>query len=570
MIREEFINCLVDIGINSLKEKTSKRIDNARLQSSLKDYLLSQKKIHDLCSIKEEFDFQGLMKYISRELLDDVQSRFFSMDSKERERARNNILNKSLAYANCKTEESKKLVTKMVCTCFDIIRNFFIKGIDEKDYILASDIVDSVNSNVNEKFNELNQKFENSLNFNMDHIFTLAQDNNFEAIELNVNKGIKAASIAHPLFPEYGYSFEKGRLKSKALTDSAIMKYPPRMKMKAKLLNDGFGKNPMDYAFRHQLGMTFSIDSAIKYLGDEKDPVQCEAESIIGKHVTIFPPEFPSAFACSISVGSKNYYDYVLLRTKEILDDGTYIITNEEQKDYNVHFIIKYKSNDIKVSSFSTTIKSSSSRENLHYRKFLKALVENANLIIHVLRNHKILFSGTINFSENNNLTLLDYEIDLFEQICLIENFFEITFDLPLRLEKSEFKKIVYLSKLIRNNNKTMLWKKDIFSLIKNEDTIQNFDFLSSNVKLKIDFYDKIEIFGISLNYHLIRYYNHAILKDFKRKKNEIYSMKVGATIKLSFIAGKDNTCYHNFLLAKNESEHMESNLMIENFDSSC
>lgn len=112
-----------------------------------------------------------------------------------------------------------------------------------------------------------------------------------------------------------------------------------------------------------------------------------------------------------------------------------------------------------------------------------------------MLRNHKILFSGTINFSENNNLTLLDYEIDLFEQICLIENFFEITFDLPLRLEKSEFKKIVYLSKLIRNNNKTMLWKKDIFSLIKNEDTIQNFDFLSSNVKLKIDFYDKIEIF---------------------------------------------------------------------------
>lgn len=46
--------------------------------------------------------------------------------------------------------------------------------------------------------------------------------------------------------------------------------------------------------------------------------------------------------------------------------------------------------------------------------------------------------------------------------------------------------------------------------------------------------------------------------------------MKVGAIIKLSFIAGKDNTCYHNFLLVKNESEHMESNLMIENFDSSC
>lgn len=68
----------------------------------------------------------------------------------------------------------------------------------------------------------------------------------------------------------------------------------------------------------------------------------------------------------------------------------------------------------------------------------------------------------------------------------------------------------------------------------------------------------------------MIRYYNHAILKDFKRKKSEIYSMKVGAIITLSFIAGKDNTSYHNFLLVKNESEHMESNLMIENFDSSC
>lgn len=52
---------------------------------------------------------------------------------------------------------------------------------------------------------------------------------------------------------------------------------------------------------------------------------------LIGNTIIAFPPKFPSAFPCSIKVGSQIFYEYVLLRLQEIEDDETYIINNKER-----------------------------------------------------------------------------------------------------------------------------------------------------------------------------------------------------------------------------------------------
>ena len=77
------------------------------------------------------------------------------------------------------------------------------------------------------------------------------------------------------------------------------------------------------HAYRHQLKLVMSIDEAVKLLGNRPDPIQTEAKQYIGKEIIAIPPEFPEAFPCSIKVGEKTYFDYILLRTEEILDDGT-------------------------------------------------------------------------------------------------------------------------------------------------------------------------------------------------------------------------------------------------------
>lgn len=54
-----------------------------------------------------------------------------------------------------------------------------------------------------------------------------------------------------------------------------------------------------------------------------------------GTHVVLKPPTFPPAFPCSVLIDGELIIAYLLLRIKKIEDDGTIIITNEEQKNFN-------------------------------------------------------------------------------------------------------------------------------------------------------------------------------------------------------------------------------------------
>ena len=48
----------------------------------------------------------------------------------------------------------------------------------------------------------------------------------------------------------------------------------------------------IEYANRHQLSISLEIHSATKYFGREKDPIQTEAESLIGATLIKEPRKF--------------------------------------------------------------------------------------------------------------------------------------------------------------------------------------------------------------------------------------------------------------------------------------
>ena len=180
---------------------------------------------------------------------------------------------------------------------------------------------------------------------------------NLEKIATDFTKGI---STQHKLFPDYGFDFRlhngQQRLTSIPLASGAEKKYPPKFKCVGTVrVGDKYVEEItpelIDYANRHQLPLKLNITQAQKLLGTELDPIQYEAEELVGKVLTVPPKPFHKAFPCSISINDVVEFDYILFRTQEILDDGTTVVSNSKQTDCPFFFYnegeLGYKAPDI-------------------------------------------------------------------------------------------------------------------------------------------------------------------------------------------------------------------------------
>lgn len=68
---------IANLGLDAAKQHVKSKIDEYKLKSELKEYIENQRKYNNMCTIAEECDFQGLIEYITQELLDDIEQRFF-------------------------------------------------------------------------------------------------------------------------------------------------------------------------------------------------------------------------------------------------------------------------------------------------------------------------------------------------------------------------------------------------------------------------------------------------------------------------------------------------------------
>ena len=102
---------------------------------------------------------------------------------------------------------------------------------------------------------------------------------------------------------------------------------------------------------------------------------------------------------CSIKVGEKTYFDYILLRTEEILDDGTYVIGNREQTNSTIYFEIKVNPQNPQKEDFTVNIANANNHELLNYAKFMDELAQVKDLHIYALNVQKDFIAGIINLS---------------------------------------------------------------------------------------------------------------------------------------------------------------------------
>lgn len=471
---------IVGIGLDTLKGTIKDNYDFNYIKKQLEEFVEIKFKFNYQCSHQDELDFGNLADYICSNLIKDVQQRMMG-NKLERANARKTILNKAIEYANANNIHSSQRAIKFVEEAIDIIREFYLKKIPQDLKLVTAEIEDTIckgiytqtdqlNNAITESKKELKDIISRSVEscsvLPIDRSIALLNDGNIDQLEKEMSTYLKAIGTTHKLYPYYSFALGKdNKLYSQPLNEEALIKYPPKISCTGNIkigdqYIDNFENDIYDYAYRHQIPITFEILTATKYLGENTDPVQHEAEKIIGQTKTIMPKQFPPAMPCSIALDNEVYFDYILLRTEEILDDGTVIISNKEQK--NCNFLIELKLNTkTHKSIFSIKTLTLDNEDILKSSIFIKRMSDGVELMIKVLSLGNMLVKAKFtNYNYNGGFKSIDNEIDFYNKIVTIEKYIGKKIKIPKEITQHDINKISHIVTLIQGKEWVDSWTK--------------------------------------------------------------------------------------------------------------
>lgn len=547
------------LGLEAAKERAHDKLDEKKLRTELINYIERQRKYNEMCTMAEEIDFQGLVEYIQNNLLEQAGVRLFDPNSKKRGQARQEIVDAAVACSKANTKESKYRVATCISICLDIIRGFYEEHrLSLKDYLLADMIADAVAEEVNEAQTatvaavdsakeQILAKLDNTGSlFSVDKALAFAEAGKVDDIGNGIKKLLDHITIEHPYYPHFGYDYRNGMILSKPLTAEAKKLYPPRLVLTGAVrfgdqyYNDPNG-DPLDYAYRHQLPITMEVSKATKLLGEKPDPRQDEVAVLEGNTVVATPPEFPPAFPCAIKVGDKTFFDYVLLRTQEILDDGTYVIGNIEQGGC-FYFEVRINPQNPSKPDFKINTSNATNKELLNFAQFMSTLSREKDLHIYVLDLGEDIIAGYINdINYETGFVSVDEEIDFLERVCAIEDYFGVVLTPRGEISNKEYEAVVHISDLIRNDEVSGTWSEATFNGIMS----QHFrdELITMDKELYMFSYvgiSHVKLLGAEFEFRFMRTFKSARMVDFEKVKRKAEVLDDGDDIKITFIAGDD------------------------------
>lgn len=554
------IDYVVSLGLEAVKDKIQSKHESKQVRDRLKDFILKQKKINWNCTSKEEIDFGGLIVYIQTNFLEDIQMRLFG-NRKERGIARNTIISRAISYSQAHTTLSRERAIWITKTAIDILHDFYKGKINRELKFIAAQVEDTVTEVTAEQTEDITQVVKSTgehivrtLNDKLNNMESMSIENNMQRmkkedigqVEDTVSYFFDALGSTHILFPNYTYEYksEKRQFYSKPLTSEALEKYPPRIvctgtiQMGDKYLNK-FDDNTIDYANRHQLPITLNVITAKKLLGDINDPIQHEAENLIGESLTIPPKPFPPAFPCSISLNGDVIFDYILLSTEEILDDGTVVLSNQKQK--NCPFRIKMSAN-MKLGEMKYLFNTvePTNEELLQFLRFLMRASLGEIISIKVLSIGEELATGKVgNVEYKSDFDRMESEVEFLEKIVTIEHYYKDIISIPEEIELDDFQTISYLSSLIDGKEFTGSWSKLEFSMTLTEE-LKQWIAEMDDTKFALSYVSDITVslYGKSYELPAIRRFDSVVYQDIEHLKKKAEVLDIGDIIKMVFLPG--------------------------------
>lgn len=538
---------IVNLGVEAVREKITDISVEVQVKEHIADYLSRQQKINMNVSREEEIDFCELSEYIKTDLLEDVKLRLFGNKS-ERRSARQTILFKSVSFSTTNTQISARRTMKIIGDAIDILRAYYRKRINRGLLFIATEIEETVVSE-NEKTRALVVAESKNLEavirddrmLSVDSSLQKIDAGNTAQLERQLGKYMNAISAGHKLFPDFGFRMTtENKMVSVPLTDEARIKYPENFKIiatGAKIGNlpiDVIDKTIFDQAYRRQLPIYIDVQKATKYLGTILDPVQAEAEKMTGGQMIVYPPQFPPAFPCNVSVGSDVVVPYLLLRTRELLDDGSVIIDNEEQQNFNFHVSLHLFPKTQKL-TFTVEPETTSNNESLQYRRFLKRILSGEQVIVNVLSLNEQFIRGTV---DKRDIGLLDEEIEFLEKIVMLEKYFCTPINIPEVIKYEDHILIDRICELIQGGF-TGSWDKFDFKFVVSIETKERIMSLSDTAYTlaysgKTAFY----LFDQEFTIPIFREIEAAKVENLNCLKKKVEVLDIGDEIKVTYVPG--------------------------------
>lgn len=557
------INFALGIGLEIVREKITDSVKETQVKQRITDYLKRQQKLNLQISCQEEIDFSGIAEYIRTNLMDDVKQRFYG-NAKERGAARQRILEATKQYATANTKLSIQRVEKIVGFAVDVLSDYYRKRANRELLFITGEIEDTIKSEHDEtralieKTNEhLESIIQDGCALSVDRSLKEIKAGNIKHVEANLNNFLDALSTGHTLFPNYGFRMTtENKIVSFPLTDNAQTKYPENFKI--TFSNAKIGNTPvytlnnsvLEWAYRHQLSIYVDIEKARKYLGDVLDPIQTEANKMIGAKIVIKPSDFPAPFPCYVSVGEDILIPYLLLRTKDILDDCSIIVTNEEQK--NFHFAVRVNLN-VRTSKLilEITQNNASNIELLHYKQFLKRIISGEKIFVYTLDQNKLIVQGTVD--KKNTESEIDKEIKFLQRIIAIENYFDTSITIPKIVTIEDNISIYSLYNLIKGKNYGETEKIELKTKITEELRKRILEFTDMNYAIAYSGEVTFSFFNRNFTLPIIRKFECVKVKNLSRLKEKASILDIGDQIKIVYVPGGDkNKCsYTDSILSK-------------------
>lgn len=534
------IDYVTDFGVELIKDKINNEREKNEIRNRLASYIKREQSINFDCTPEEEIDFGGLIQYIQTNFLDDAQLRIFG-NKEERDRAREDIKTKAIINAKANNSLSQERAIKMIETAVDILYNFYNSAQNKDLRLMAAQIENTVI----DQADEIKEIIKEGISTSIDKNVSLMKKGEISEVEDKVKTMLNTLGCTHNLYPDYQlvYDSEKNIFYSKPLSKEALEKYPPRISCTGTVEMNGKNIDTIDvetinYANRHQYPLKLNVVTAKKMLGDIVDPVQHEAEELMGTSIIIPPKPFPKAFPCSISINDAVMFDYILFRIEEILDDETIIMTNREQE--NCPFKMKLSIN-VKLQCMDLSIQKNNNitnEETLHYLKFLLRGKTGGIISIKILSLRKELGSGKLDcLNYDTGFGSVENEVAFYEKIVAIEHHFYRTISVPKEIEYCDFKMISYLYALINGDE-----CKDecaSFSIqLPVTEQLRQIILESNNKKSSLSYVGTIyvPIFNEMYEIAIIKTFESVVYDNLEKLKKLVELLDIGDEIKLKFL----------------------------------
>lgn len=549
---------VVDIGVSAIKEKIKCKQEEVALRRRLKDYLVRQNKYNFCCTTEEEIDFHGLAEYICGDFLEEVKQRLFG-NILQRRLARQVIMDKASEYARAKTCISDKRARQLISNSIDILRRFYRVKVNRELKFMAAEIEDTIIDEMTTQHQSLEKTIEKTTLLSIDQSISHIQTGDFDFVEKNITTYFNALGTTHTLYPDFSFGYnEQRRLVSIPLSDDALKRYPPHLSISAKSIKLGdeslteINDQVLLQSYRHQIPILLDDVTAEQYLGDIRDPIQAVALEVTGAHVKLSPPEFPKAFSCNVIIDDNVVIDYLLLRIKEILDDDTYIITNDEQSNFS--FKVKISVNRTSHQfSVSVAPNNPTNYAALQYLMFLKKASEAHKIVLKALaENRELLSVEKINPIDFDNL---NFEIELLKKIVAIEKFWDTNLCIPHEIQPMEYDLINHLYSMINNGIYQGTREYFIFTFALSKPLRESINNSKSEKIYSPTYTDDISVslFNQTIKFPLLRRIDGAKIDHLEELKEKIASLDDGAEIKIKYIPAGQNEkmTYYDAILSE-------------------